>query len=286
MQELSYLCWKFMVPLVTSGCFIIVNPFLSLSLVSLSISILMRFCWTQEVKKQHSRKTIWFAFCYIEEYLVGLPENANSNSNVTYTESTLILIVVDAWWSNFKLKVHLNLFPGIKFSYLFSLPDHKNLVEFISPLVRGSNGNLLSNTWVWRLKLWVNSRKTELLIYVQIYLVYVAYPSFFLSWLYALYNLSNLLLIFCRIKMPKTHVVHLGNSNELMEIAEDSVAKRILREHVRESLGVRNEDILFAIINSKPFPVVLLCITIYHASILLKAAFLNTCFIFSESAKG
>lgn len=92
-----------MIPLVTSDCFILVNPlpsgFLSLSLVSLSISILMRFCWTQEVKKQHSRKTIWFAFCYIEEYLVGLPwqvENANSNSNVTYTESTLILIVVDA----------------------------------------------------------------------------------------------------------------------------------------------------------------------------------------------
>ncbi|KAK4368082.1 hypothetical protein RND71_011874 [Anisodus tanguticus] len=53
-----------------------------------------------------------------------------------------------------------------------------------------------------------------------------------------------------RIKMPKTHVVHLGNSNELMEIAEDSVAKRILKEHVRESLGVRNEDILFALINS------------------------------------
>ncbi|KAL1815529.1 hypothetical protein DCAR_0519794 [Daucus carota subsp. sativus] len=53
-----------------------------------------------------------------------------------------------------------------------------------------------------------------------------------------------------RIKMPKTYVVHLGNSNELMEVAEDRVAKRILREHVRESLGVRNEDILFAHINS------------------------------------
>lgn len=52
--------------------------------------------------------------------------------------------------------------------------------------------------------------------------------------------------------MPKTYVVHLGNSKELMEVAEDSVAKRILREHVRESLGVRNEDILFALINSKP----------------------------------
>nr|GLL38502.1 uncharacterized protein LOC109172747 [Ipomoea trifida] len=53
-----------------------------------------------------------------------------------------------------------------------------------------------------------------------------------------------------RIKMPKTYVVHLGNSKELMEVAENSVAKRILREHVRESLGVRNEDILFALINS------------------------------------
>ena len=50
--------------------------------------------------------------------------------------------------------------------------------------------------------------------------------------------------------MPKTYVVHLGNSNELMEVAEDRVAKRVLREHVRESLGVRNEDILFALINS------------------------------------
>ncbi|KAK3025001.1 hypothetical protein RJ639_044610, partial [Escallonia herrerae] len=53
-----------------------------------------------------------------------------------------------------------------------------------------------------------------------------------------------------RIKMPKTYVVHLGNSKELMEVAEDSVAKRVLREHVRESLGVRNEDILFGLVNS------------------------------------
>jgi len=50
--------------------------------------------------------------------------------------------------------------------------------------------------------------------------------------------------------MPETFVVHLGNSNELMEVSEDSVAKRVLREHVRESLGVRNDDLLFAIINS------------------------------------
>ncbi|KAK9129785.1 hypothetical protein Sjap_010272 [Stephania japonica] len=52
------------------------------------------------------------------------------------------------------------------------------------------------------------------------------------------------------IKMPQTYVVHLGNSKELMNMAEDIVAKQILREHVRESLGVRNDDILFAIINS------------------------------------
>ncbi|GJN06225.1 hypothetical protein PR202_ga23930 [Eleusine coracana subsp. coracana] len=39
-------------------------------------------------------------------------------------------------------------------------------------------------------------------------------------------------------------------NKELMEVAEDSVARRVLREHIRESLGVRNEDILFAIINS------------------------------------
>lgn len=53
--------------------------------------------------------------------------------------------------------------------------------------------------------------------------------------------------------MPETYVVHLGNSKELMEVAEDSVAKRVLREHIRESLGVRDEDILFAIINSMFF---------------------------------
>ncbi|XP_052188879.1 uncharacterized protein LOC127799163 [Diospyros lotus] len=52
------------------------------------------------------------------------------------------------------------------------------------------------------------------------------------------------------IKMPETYVVHLGNSKELMEVAENSIAKRVLREHVKESLGVRNEDLLFAIINS------------------------------------
>ncbi|KAJ8439206.1 hypothetical protein Cgig2_003419 [Carnegiea gigantea] len=52
------------------------------------------------------------------------------------------------------------------------------------------------------------------------------------------------------IKMPDTFVVHLGNSKELMDIAENNVAKKVLREHVREALGVRNEDLPFAIINS------------------------------------
>ncbi|XP_077229220.1 uncharacterized protein LOC143862110 [Tasmannia lanceolata] len=52
------------------------------------------------------------------------------------------------------------------------------------------------------------------------------------------------------IRMPQTYVVHLGNSKELMEVAEDNVARRVLREHKRESLGVRNEDLVFAIINS------------------------------------
>ncbi|KAK6118887.1 hypothetical protein DH2020_047369 [Rehmannia glutinosa] len=52
------------------------------------------------------------------------------------------------------------------------------------------------------------------------------------------------------IKMPETYVVHLGNSKDLMEVAEDSVARRVLREHIRELLGVRKDDLLFAIINS------------------------------------
>ncbi|CAI0462029.1 unnamed protein product [Linum tenue] len=55
------------------------------------------------------------------------------------------------------------------------------------------------------------------------------------------------------IKMPETYVVHLGNSKELMEVAEDSIANRVLREHIRESLEVRDEDLLFGIINSMNF---------------------------------
>ncbi|KMZ59347.1 UDP-Glycosyltransferase superfamily protein [Zostera marina] len=52
------------------------------------------------------------------------------------------------------------------------------------------------------------------------------------------------------LTMPQTSVVHLGNSKELMEVAEDSVAKRILRQHIRGSLGIQHDDLLFSIINS------------------------------------
>ncbi|PWA78923.1 hypothetical protein CTI12_AA213540 [Artemisia annua] len=38
-------------------------------------------------------------------------------------------------------------------------------------------------------------------------------------------------------------------NKELMDVAEDNAAKRVLREHVRESLGAHNEDILFAAVN-------------------------------------
>lgn len=56
--------------------------------------------------------------------------------------------------------------------------------------------------------------------------------------------------------MPETYVVHLGNSQELMEVADDNIAKRVLREHIREFLGVRNDDLLFAIINSMRFSLI------------------------------
>jgi hypothetical protein len=65
--------------------------------------------------------------------------------------------------------------------------------------------------------------------------------------------------------MPETYVVHLGNSKELMDVAEDSVAKRVLREHVRESLGVRNDDLLFAIINSMSLPILILYLFLFIA---------------------
>lgn len=64
--------------------------------------------------------------------------------------------------------------------------------------------------------------------------------------------------------MPDTYVVHLGNSKDLMEIAEDSVAKRVLREHVRESLGVRDEDVLFAMINSMHFTLPIYVLVFIH----------------------
>lgn len=68
--------------------------------------------------------------------------------------------------------------------------------------------------------------------------------------------------------MPDTYVVHLGNSKDLMEIAEDSVAKRVLREHVRESLGIRDEDLLFAMINSMYFSLLIYVMVFIHLAYL------------------
>jgi hypothetical protein len=54
--------------------------------------------------------------------------------------------------------------------------------------------------------------------------------------------------------MPKTYVVHLGNSKELMKVAEGETYA--LREHVRhQDFNVGKEDLLFALINSKPFSI-------------------------------
>lgn len=50
--------------------------------------------------------------------------------------------------------------------------------------------------------------------------------------------------------MPKTYVVHLGNSQELTKAAEDPVARKLLRHHVRQSLGLHDNDVVFAMINS------------------------------------
>lgn len=52
------------------------------------------------------------------------------------------------------------------------------------------------------------------------------------------------------IAMPPTYVVHLGNSKELTEASEDFLARNLLREHVREALGLNEDDIVFAVINS------------------------------------
>ncbi|MCO5578359.1 hypothetical protein L7F22_032200 [Adiantum nelumboides] len=50
--------------------------------------------------------------------------------------------------------------------------------------------------------------------------------------------------------MPPTYVVHLGNSNELTKASEDLLARNILREHVREIIGLSDDDLVFAMINS------------------------------------
>lgn len=51
--------------------------------------------------------------------------------------------------------------------------------------------------------------------------------------------------------MPPTYVVHLGNSRELTEASENVLARSLLRNHVREALGLNDNDVVFSIINSK-----------------------------------
>ena len=51
--------------------------------------------------------------------------------------------------------------------------------------------------------------------------------------------------------MPPTYVVHLGNSRELTEASENVLARSLLRDHVREALGLNDKDVVFSVINSK-----------------------------------
>ncbi|KAJ3694299.1 hypothetical protein LUZ60_009779 [Juncus effusus] len=52
-----------------------------------------------------------------------------------------------------------------------------------------------------------------------------------------------------KIEMPETHVVHLGNSKELMRVAQGEI--NTLKEHIRnDDLHVGKDDLLFALINS------------------------------------
>ena len=51
--------------------------------------------------------------------------------------------------------------------------------------------------------------------------------------------------------MPPTYVVHLGNSRELTEASENVLARSLLRDHVREALGLNGDDVVFSVINSK-----------------------------------
>jgi hypothetical protein len=51
--------------------------------------------------------------------------------------------------------------------------------------------------------------------------------------------------------MPPTYVVHLGNSRALTEASESVLTRSLLRDHVREALGLNEDDIVFSVINSK-----------------------------------
>ncbi|KAG0610036.1 hypothetical protein M758_7G033700 [Ceratodon purpureus] len=50
--------------------------------------------------------------------------------------------------------------------------------------------------------------------------------------------------------MPKIHVVHLGNSQQLMLAAEDAVGRALMRQRVRRMFEIRDTDVVFSMINS------------------------------------
>lgn len=50
--------------------------------------------------------------------------------------------------------------------------------------------------------------------------------------------------------LPKIHVVHLGNNRQLMLAAEDAVGRASMRQRVRRMVGIHDNDVVFAMINS------------------------------------
>jgi len=53
-----------------------------------------------------------------------------------------------------------------------------------------------------------------------------------------------------RFTLPKIYVVHLGNNQQLMQVAKDDIARISMRLHVRRMFGIHDNDVVFAMINS------------------------------------
>nr|XP_034596680.1 uncharacterized protein LOC117857886 isoform X1 [Setaria viridis]TKW12701.1 hypothetical protein SEVIR_5G052800v2 [Setaria viridis] len=141
-------------------------------------------------------------------------------------------------WLDPVLKDHVpEVLPKILW-WIHEMRGHYFKLEFVKhlPFVAGAMIDSHTTAEYWK------SRTSDRLKYVHNYNP-VSFSRIVLTAGFCIITLK-------RIQMPQTYVVHLGNSKELMEVAEDNIARRVLREHIRESLGVRSEDLLFAIINS------------------------------------